>query len=264
MLCDCKWWIHQPSNLERKNVDKDFAFYFLICLLSIFKTVKTSFRTTGIAEEERSPRTKRRIDRLSSGFIKKDADSKTEHLAPELKYYLDQAISDEDNQSPPQELEKRAFDRLGMGLIKKRRLDRLSMGLFKRDDDASGLYDDTYSNDIQDGEVNKRYIDRLNSGFIRRADPEKRYLDRLGSRFIRRSSFDRVGSGFIKRSFDRLGSGFIKRRLDRLNSGLIKRNFDRLNSGFIRRSGFDRLSSGFIKRDGMAKRRLDRLGSGFL
>lgn len=217
-------------------------------------------RATGTADEERSSRHKRMLDRLGNGFIKRESDSKIDDLVPKLRYYLAQAIAEQGDDSSPTEVDKRRLDRLNMGFIKKRRLDRLSTGFIKRYDDEE------YGDEDGDDQMDKRYLDRLDSGFLKRDVPEedKRYFDRLGSGFIRRSNFDRIGSGFIKRRFDRLGSGFIKRRFDRLNSGLIKRNLDRLNSGFIKRPRLDRLSSGFIKRDEMDKRRLDRLGSGFL
>nr|XP_022337035.1 uncharacterized protein LOC111133193 [Crassostrea virginica]XP_022337651.1 uncharacterized protein LOC111133493 [Crassostrea virginica] len=218
---------------------------------------------TGTAEEESSSRHKRALDRIGSGFIKRDSDVKIDELVPKLRYYLAQAIAERNGE--PEVGDKRSFDRLGMGFIKKRRLDRLSQGFIKRadDDDVTKVYgDETFTDeDDDDTELNKRYFDRLNSGFIRREVPDMGYL---GSGYDSRGTFDRVGSRIFKKSFDRLGSGFIKRRFDRLNSGLIKRNLDRLNSGFIKRQRLDRLSSGFIKRGEMDKRRLDRLGSGFL
>uniref|UniRef100_A0A8W8IY16 Uncharacterized protein n=2 Tax=Magallana gigas TaxID=29159 RepID=A0A8W8IY16_MAGGI len=153
-------------------------------------------RATGTADEERSSRHKRMLDRLGSGFIKREPDSKIDDLVPKLRYYLAKAISEQDDDSSPTEVDKRRLDRLDMGFIKKRRLDRLSTGFIKRDDDTE------YENENEDGEdqMDKRYLDRLDSGFLKRFVPgeDKRYFDRLGSGFIRRSNFDRIGSGLLK------------------------------------------------------------------
>ena len=175
---------------------------------------------------------KRRFDRLTSGFVKKDDD-------------------------------KRYFDRLNSGLVKKpnnkRRLDRLTSGFVKKNIDKRSF--DRLTSGFVKKDNDKRYFDRLTSGFVKKAG-DKRYFDRLNSAFVRpgddKRRFDRLNSGFVKKGFDRLTSGFVKKDAD-------KRYFDRLNSGFVKKDDkrrFDRLTSGFVKKD--SERRFDRLYSGFV
>lgn len=55
------------------------------------------------------------LDRLGSGFIKREPDSKIDDLVPKLRYYLAKAISEQDDDSSPTEVDKRRLDRLDMG-----------------------------------------------------------------------------------------------------------------------------------------------------
>ena len=151
---------------------------------------------------------KRHLDRLSSGFIKRNSDEALEDALLKLEYYLAQTIVNKLRTKGEEGLteSKRAFDRMGMGLWKKR------------------------SGDNMYGEISKRRFDRMGMGLIKRVpsvaddniEQEKRRFDRLGSGFIKKSS-----AGTDKRYFDRLGTGLLKRQsnekryMDRLGAGLL-------------------------------------------
>ena len=238
-----------------------------------------------VSAKEENDIDKRRLDRLTSGFVKKEDDKRR------FDRLTSGFVKKDEN--------KRYFGRFNSGLVKKnndkrRGFDRLTSGFVKKDTDKR--YFGRLNAGLVKKEDNKRRLDRLTSGFVKKND-DKRYFGRLNSGLVKKEDtkrrFDRLTSGFVKkesdkRGFDRLTSGFVKkddnkRRFDRLTSGFVKkdnaketddwsdqdkRRFDRLTSGFVRRNDddkrkLDRITSGFVKKENN-KRRFDRLTSGFV
>ena len=200
--------------------------------------------------------------------------------------------------------QRSTFDRLSMGFIK--RADEIPTDPYVEDDENDGYYDThdlveelssglkkLHENDV--GYMQKRYMDRLMSGFVRK----KRSTDTEGKDEElqhdtnskenqqselshqkgpnideKRSYLDRLHSGFVKRPFDRLQMGFVKKSDG--EGEFVEKKFDRLMSGFVKKDAneqkrrFDRLSMGFVKRPSETenfdeeKRRFDRLQSGFV
>ena len=238
---------------------------------------------------------KRALDRLHSGFVKKDdAENDLEEAIDKSSDWYQEKDLEE---LPLEALEvddKRNLDRLSMGFVKKddadkRALDRLAYGFVKKDDGVKRL-DRLSMGFVKKSEKDKRNLDRLSMGFVKKDTKNKRNLDRLSMGFVKKDddskrALDRLSYGFVKKGLDRLSMGFVKkdgvdkRRLDRLSSGFVKkddsekRNFDRLSMGFVKKDDIDkrrldRLSSGFVKKDlsdsDLNKRRIDRLASGFV
>ena len=215
---------------------------------------------------------KRRFDRLSSSFVKKEyGDTNMEKDIADKRRFDRLSSSFVKKDDAGENLDKRRFDRLASSFVKKdktgegldkRRFDRLASSFVKKDKTGEGL--------------DKRRFDRLASSFVKKeyADErlDKRRFDRLASSFVKK---DYADEGFNKRRFDRLASSFVKK--DHGDEGLDKRRFDRLSSSFVKKDDvgegvdkrrFDRLASSFVKKDnaheGLDKRRFDRLSSSFV
>ncbi|XP_052782698.1 uncharacterized protein LOC128218959 [Mya arenaria] len=251
---------------------------------------------------------KRYIDRVSSGFVRKkrsitDPETSTSHLSNDLNSdnnknpKKDDTKTNENVESIKLENSKRYIDRMSSSFVKKgidrltsgfikkdfndddiadasaiKQLDRLPMQLDKADVENSKTHPMAGLINDDDAEIEKRGLDRLDSGLV------KRPIDRMYSGFVKRP-IDRI-SGFVKRPYDDSTDEIDKRRLDRLYSSFIKKNadvspdkrrIDRINSGFVKRP-MDRLYSGFVKKDDedsegsiqAEKRYLDRMYSGFV
>lgn len=100
----------------------------------------------GIVDEECLLRYKRMLDRLGSGFIKRELDFKIDDFVFKLWYYLVKVILEWDDDSLLIEVDKRCLDCLDMGFIKKCWFDCFFMGFIKCDDDEE------YENENEDGE----------------------------------------------------------------------------------------------------------------
>lgn len=206
--------------------------------------------TSGFVKKQADKR--RGFDRLTSGFVKKDSDKRS----------FDRLTSG----FVKKDGDKRNFDRLTSGFVKRRGFDRLTSGFVKKSDDIND--DEGRDEELETSVENKRRFDRLTSGFVKK-DDDKRYIGRVNSGFVKKENdkrrLDRLTSGFVKKDLD-------KRRFDRLTSGFVKKNddkrrFDRLTSGFVKKDAdkryFGRLNSGLVKKED-DKRRFDRLTSGFV
>ena len=190
--------------------------------------------TSGFVKKDND---KRRFDRVTSGFVKKDAD----------KRYLGRLNSG----FVKKDQEKRYFGRLNSGFVKKgadkRYFGRLNSGFVKKDqaekidEDTSDEMSDSgiwhAANDNLNGqnldETEKRRIDRVAYGFIKREDDTPSFVPEIGT----------ADSELQKRYFGRMTSGFVKkdqtdkRRFDRLYSGFVKRQYS--ENPYIDRNMFD-------------------------
>ena len=161
---------------------------------------------------------KRRFDRLTSGFVKK-----SDGMNEINKLNTDSYGYDEGLEKDIEQMEKYYTDLKGDDIVISNDLGENSNEI--SDTDMSLLKHDN-SNDDDVAENDKRRIDRVAYGFIKRNDETQNFVPVIGAAQsdLQKRYFDRLTSGFVKK--DQLQDGYLdKRRLDRLYSGFVKRPY---------------------------------------